>query len=190
MERENINGNRVFVIRHFLTPEECDRHIAVSEAAGYADAPITTSRGFVMMKHIRDNTRVMADDPELAAEWFERARPFLPARHGNWELLSLNERFRYYRYDPGQTFRPHYDGSFDRSRTESSFLTFMVYLNDGFAGGDTAFYNNDSTPRVRVTPERGTALVFVHEQLHEGAPVESGRKYVLRTDVMYRFLGE
>jgi hypothetical protein len=29
------------------------------------------------------------------------------------------------------------------------------------------------------------ALVFVHEQLHEGAAVESGRKYVLRTDVMY-----
>jgi prolyl 4-hydroxylase len=30
------------------------------------------------------------------------------------------------------------------------------------------------------------ALVFDHQQVHEGAAVESGRKYVLRTDVMYR----
>jgi hypothetical protein len=29
------------------------------------------------------------------------------------------------------------------------------------------------------------ALIFVHDQLHEGAAVVSGRKYVLRTDVMY-----
>lgn len=29
------------------------------------------------------------------------------------------------------------------------------------------------------------ALVFVHRHLHEGAPVIAGRKYVLRTDVMY-----
>jgi len=29
------------------------------------------------------------------------------------------------------------------------------------------------------------ALVFIHRQLHEGAPVIQGRKYVLRTDVMY-----
>lgn len=190
MERKSLDGNRVFVIRDFLSPEECEHHIAISESAGYTDAPITTARGFVMMKHIRDNTRVMVDDLDLAEGLFERARPYLPERQGIWGLLSLNERFRYYRYDPGQTFRPHYDGSFDRSRTESSFLTFMIYLNDGFEGGETAFYSNDSEPHLRVTPERGTALVFIHEQLHEGAPVISGRKYVLRTDVMYRLIEE
>jgi hypothetical protein len=30
------------------------------------------------------------------------------------------------------------------------------------------------------------ALVFVHQQLHEGAPIVEGRTYVLRTDVLYR----
>jgi hypothetical protein len=29
------------------------------------------------------------------------------------------------------------------------------------------------------------ALLFQHEVLHEGCAVESGVKYVLRTDVMY-----
>ena len=34
----------------------------------------------------------------------------------------------------------------------------------------------------------GKALVFLHLLLHEGAPVTGGRKYALRTDVMYRRL--
>ena len=37
-----------------------------------------------------------------------------------------------------------------------------------------------------MRPEWGKALVFYHRQLHEGLPVVRGRKYVLRTDVMYR----
>lgn len=185
MKKEQVDGERVFVIRDFLTAEECAAHIATTENVGYMDAPITTAHGFVMRKDIRDNTRVMVDDTTLAADLFERARPFLPDRIGAWSLLGLNERFRYYRYENGQTFRPHFDGSFDRSRSEASFLTFMAYLNDGFTGGDTAFYHNDGRPRVRVVPEQGMALVFEHQQLHEGAAVETGRKYVLRTDVMY-----
>jgi hypothetical protein len=66
----------------------------------------------------------------------------------------------------------------------------MVYLNSDFSGGETKFYGEDRQRRVAVRPERGMALVFVHLQLHEGAPVVSGRKYVLRTDVMYTALEE
>jgi hypothetical protein len=39
---------------------------------------------------------------------------------------------------------------------------------------------------LRVRPATGLALVFMHRQLHEGAEVVRGRKYVLRTDVMYQ----
>lgn len=186
MHKESVSDEPlIFVLPDFLTPQECEAHIAASEGSGYDEAPITTARGFVMRKDIRDNLRVMVDDVALARALFERARPFLPARIGNWRLLGLNERLRYYRYDVGQTFRPHYDGSFDRSRTEGSYLTFMVYLNDGFTGGATVFYHDDMEHRISVVPQQGMALVFEHQQLHEGAPVESGRKYVLRTDVMY-----
>jgi hypothetical protein len=43
----------------------------------------------------------------------------------------------------------------------------------------------DGRPYLSVQPKEGTALVFVHRIWHEGAVVESGHKYVLRTDVMY-----
>ena len=35
-----------------------------------------------------------------------------------------------------------------------------------------------------VKPRQGMALIFAHPLLHKGEPVVSGRKYVLRTDVM------
>lgn len=186
MYRELLRGDSIFVIHDFFTPAECDQSIAFSEGQGYEDAPITTAGGFVMRKDVRDNTRVMMDDLDLATRLFDRAKPFLPSRVGSWHLHAMNERFRYYRYDVGQTFRPHFDGCFSRDSQEASQLTFMVYLNDDFTGGTTEFYYNDGKPKASVQPKRGMALVFYHAQLHEGAPVTSGRKYVLRTDVMYR----
>ena len=58
---------------------------------------------------------------------------------------------------------------------------------DDFTGGETTFYDAEDLTAVRVSvrPQRGMALVFAHLQLHEGAAVVEGRKYVLRTDVMY-----
>jgi hypothetical protein len=72
-------------------------------------------------------------------------------------------------------------------------LAFRVSLNGVEAGGETMFYRgkwdsyNQRWPEeVRVKPECGKALFFIHDQLHEGAPVVEGCKYVMRTDVMYR----
>jgi hypothetical protein len=59
----------------------------------------------------------------------------------------------------------------------------MAYLNDGFEGGETNFELLHE--RITVSPKAGMALLFVHHLLHEGAPIRSGRKYVLRSDVMF-----
>jgi len=185
MQKECIDADRIFVIRGFLTRDECASFVAISEQTGYEDATITTAAGFVMAKDIRDNARLIRDDIALADRLWERARLFLPQQFAGWRAVGLNERFRFYRYDSGQKFAPHYDGHFRRSESELSKLTFMIYLNAGFIGGETRFYRDDREPNATVCPETGMALAFVHQQLHEGAPVISGRKYVLRTDVMY-----
>jgi predicted 2-oxoglutarate/Fe(II)-dependent dioxygenase YbiX len=187
VRKEELGDDRVFVIHDFLTPQECARCMAASEAIGYGDAPLTTAFGPVIDKDVRNNERVMVDDPALAAALWAKAAPLVPGRLGSWEAVGFNERFRYYRYDPGQQFALHYDGAFARGPDEESKLTFMVYLNHGFTGGETNFYDGwGAGLRLSVRPECGKALVFVHRQLHEGAAVLSGRKYVLRTDVMYR----
>ena len=69
---------------------------------------------------------------------------------------------------------------YQRSDDEFSQFTLMVYLNDDLQGGETTF------TRLSIKPETGTALLFFHQIEHAGAPVTTGVKYVLRTDVMYR----
>lgn len=183
----------LFVIHDFLTPEECERFISRSEEVGYGDAPITTMGGPVMRKDIRNNDRVMIDDVSLACAMWERLKPFFDERMGFWLPVGLNERWRFYRYDPGQQFDWHFDGAYERSPLERSAFTFMLYLNGGVVGGATEFNLRSrggvqpSDPIIRVQPEAGKALVFVHRILHRGAPVVDGRKYVLRTDVMCRW---
>ncbi len=186
MTREEIDGHKIFLIHDFLTVQECDEFISLSEDAGYDDAPLTTVAGPVVNKDVRNNARYMMDDPFLAVLLWSRAQPFIPPELEGWKALGLNERFRFYRYDRGQRFDVHLDGHFRRDNGEQSQLTFMVYLNDGFEGGATTFYDQEgSRPTANVEPRTGTALVFVHRQWHEGGPVIDGRKYVLRTDVMY-----
>ena len=97
----------------------------------------------------------------------------------------------------GQRFGIHCDAVFSRSLSEKSFYTVNIYLNSGkteFEGGRTCFYNPkqkgrgyDMTVGVQATP--GLALMFNQypEQIyHDGEKVESGVKYLMRTDVMYR----
>ena len=146
---------------------------------------------------------------------YRRVRPFLPRNgkslspcdpaHGDRATLSklfkneklhdmfthepcgLNERLRFYKYEEGQRFAWHYDGAYHRNDTdESSQLTFIIYLNDRFSGGETSFLS------TKVLPEPGMALLFYHgshplSPLHEGSTLfGTTPKYALRTDVMFR----
>ena len=190
MHKENLLPGKIFLLRDFLTAEECQQFIDQSEDIGYDEAPITTAAGFVMRKDIRNNARVILDDVDLAERLFARAKDFLPPEWFGWELVGFNERFRFYRYDVGQRFAPHTDGHYERENGERSHLTFMIYLNEDFEGGWTSFQrmkaqgSNDSV--IDVEPATGLALVFYHRLIHEGVSLSQGRKYVLRTDLMYR----
>jgi prolyl 4-hydroxylase len=181
VDAEQLSGSDVFVVHDFLTAEECTALIARGEQLGFEPASISYATGAVFDPTIRDNDRTILDDPDLAAAWWERVRPFLPERIDRWLACGVSARFKYYRYDPGQKFAAHRDGRVVHD-DEVSQLTFMVYLNGEVGGGETDF----PPLGLSVRPEAGKALLFKHKLLHEGAAVLSGRKYVIRTDVMYR----
>lgn len=170
----------IFLIEDFLTRQECLDHIVLSEKLGYELAAVNTAAGARVKPHIRNNSRAFYTSQELAAQLWEKARSFVPAQLGHSHACGLNELFRFYRYQRGHQFRGHFDGSYQRSATEASYFTFMVYLNDNFQGGDTTFRDR------RIRPRQGMALIFLHSLYHEGSEVTQGVKYVLRSDVMYR----
>ena len=178
----DVSQPLVWTVPAVLSATECATLVGRCDALGPSQAPITTGRGFEQRPDVRNNTRVMFDDPALAEDLFLRVRAHLPQRLMGSLVHGVNERIRVYRYEVGQRFAPHFDGAYRRSATEASLLTFMVYLNDGFQGGETDFLDLERT----IVPVRGTALLFQHMLLHEGCRVRSGVKYALRTDVMYR----
>jgi predicted 2-oxoglutarate/Fe(II)-dependent dioxygenase YbiX len=144
----------------------------------------------MMMKDVRNNDRVMIDDPARALALYQRLSDDLAPRfQRTWTPVAFNERLRLYRYDIGQQFDWHRDGYFQRPNGERSFFTFMVYLNDDFDGGATSLSDDGfgfPGGMLRITPAKGMGLLFHHPILHRGDPVTTGHKYVLRTDVMYR----
>jgi len=170
-----------FLIQSFMSTAECRRMIAYGESLGFQAAPINTGFGFAIASDIRNNTRVMFDDSFLAQTLWLRCADMMPLQiPGRGLRRGLNERFRLYRYQPGQAFRWHRDGSFRRDPQTASQMTLLIYLNTDFTGGATRFTD------FSVQPRTGMGLCFAHKLLHEGAAVSEGVKYVLRTDVMYQ----
>src|SRR5262245_58450232 len=122
-------------IQGLLSPSECAEQIALAESQGFEEAPVSTAPGMaVKMPDVRNNTRVMREDLALAALLWPRIAPHLPEEVEGHKAIGLNERFRVYRYDPGEFFALHRDGYFLRDSGERSRLTLMVYLNEGFQG--------------------------------------------------------
>jgi TPR repeat protein len=108
------------------------------------------------------------------------------------EPANLQENTAVLCYRPGQTYADHYDfidpdvPQFGRELAERGqrVATALVYLNDGYRGGDTAFPLLGLTYRGR----RGDALAFRNvndsglpdrRMLHAGRPPEDGEKWLL-----------
>jgi prolyl 4-hydroxylase len=170
------------VIDDVLSPQECAEMLARLRSMPAEPATIDAGvGGGVLRPDLRNNTRVTFDDEALAAQLWTRLKDKTPASLLGWTALGLNERFRGYHYTPGQRFAPHADGVFQRSATERSMLSALIYLNGDCVGGETKLLDLEES----ITPAPGRALLFQHLLCHEGSEVTDGEKHVLRTDVMY-----
>lgn len=191
-----------------LSSAECDRFVEITEALGYhSDAPVSLPHS------IRHNTNLnwIVDESIDEAIW-GRCAHLVPDHLGEQPALGLNARFRFYRYAPGDFFRPHTDGAWPGSRVVDgrlthdaygdriSYLSCLLFLSDGYRGGRTLFYvgpQSGGTARepseenaIAVVTPKGAALVFPHGYhplhcLHAGEPISAGTKYIIRTDVLF-----
>ena len=150
-----------------------------------------TGGGSVLRRDIRDNERCILTDAALASALWERlrARGAFPERleGGALRAARLNERLRFYRYEAGQSFAKHMDDAYTAESGEVSQLTVLLYLNGGFGGGATRLctWEEPDERAVEVQPTAGAAFIFDHKLLHSSTPCASGRKYVMRSDVIY-----
>eukprot|EP01114_Cavostelium_apophysatum_P004788 TRINITY_DN15160_c0_g1_i1.p1 TRINITY_DN15160_c0_g1~~TRINITY_DN15160_c0_g1_i1.p1 ORF type:complete len:212 (+),score=28.94 TRINITY_DN15160_c0_g1_i1:63-698(+) len=172
------------VLYNVLSKEECDYFIEETERLGYQSLIGEYSPTY------RDNDRVMVRDGGLADLVYKRVKHLFHDRiyqKSNFKPIGLNEMFRFCRYVKGGHFNAHTDAEFIRSNKERSFLTFMIYLNGGLDGGSTNFLESRGKVLERIHPEAGMVLCFDHIMLHEGEALLSGKKYLMRTDVMFKW---
>ena len=172
-----------------MTESECAELIAFSERCGFRRQRFGTS----VPAEVRH--RVAIDDSSIALNLWGLLHPHLrqlvdyfddqlssssEVNIHEYSMFGLNERLRFYKYHQGERFSRHTDISFEKTDTERSFLSVIVYLNDDFEGGETTFGD------AIAYPQTGSAVVFPHDLKHEGLVVSAGIKRVLRTDVMGR----
>ncbi|MHA7058088.1 prolyl hydroxylase family protein [Aquimarina sp. M1] len=177
---KNVLHPQIFLVENFLSKEMCDHFIEKGEQVSFEEAKVSIDGKQVRIKGIRNNQRIMFKDQLLADKIWNRINPFVQLDFGTHRAINLNEMFRIYKYKGGQRFKMHRDGSYKRNEKECSFFSFLIYLNNDFEGGETCFENG-----ITITPKLGDALLFHHPLRHEGKPIISGIKYVLRTDIMY-----
>jgi len=170
---------RVFLIPEFLTVPECRDLVVLADQSGFESAGVRTADGQQSMPRVRNNERTMVASPVWVERlWHRLGSVELPELDGA-RAVGLPKDLRFYRYQPGQRFKMHKDGPWHELGLTSK-PTFLVYLNDNFAGGATDFRD------FQVEPVTGSALMFIHDTWHEGAVVTEGTKYVLRSDVLFR----
>jgi prolyl 4-hydroxylase len=85
------------------------------------------------------------------------------------------------RYEPGQEYRPHFD--YVKGAENRRLWTALIYLNEDYEGGSTAFVRTG----IEVRGRTGDVLLFRNalpddsQDLlaeHAGMPVTAGKKYL------------
>ena len=198
------------ILQNVLTRQECQ---ALKDFADANDR--MQSCGYKATIRVTD--RLEVSDESTANLLFERLRPCLkdldltniaetlprgvdPRQQGRkWVPKSIKPKLRLCRYSSEGFFLPHYDEDVTKSEYERSFCTIMIYLNDDFEGGATHFYNqhqrhyqiaNDEHCVYTYQPRTGDALLFLSQITHDGGRVVSGKKYIMRSEVLYSAVGD
>ena len=177
-----------------LTPDECRNMRDRAEALGFKQPQEGNFFGGA-------RERVTLTDTEIAQKVWSRIGPCIsPWYHwwwndctvvadgkvvsvpwGKYVPCGINPCLRISKYNPGGCFKYHYDENY-YGGPDVGFHTILIYLNNTFEGGATCF----SDELGRINPQEGMAVVFYHRTLHCGNKVESGTKYVIRTEVMFK----
>lgn len=187
--RSLTNSPRIGVIEGFVTPETCDWLIALARPRVARALVYDPASAGGRVESARSNSSVAFDITQSdIVIMLMRARIAATAR------LSLGalETSAILHYAPGEQFEPHFDFldpalpgyARDLAANGQRAATFLLYLNDDYEGGETAFPEIGLHNRGR----KGDALLFWNvlpsgepdrRMLHAGLPPRSGEKWLL-----------
>lgn len=96
--------------------------------------------------------------------------------------VSMDEGYKVLKYEVGQEFPRHVDQN-QLPYMFTRCVSVIIYLNEGFDGGDTVFPGINEGADMKIWPQAGHALVFPSNFAypHRSTPITQGTKYALVT---------
>ena len=154
----------LFVLDGLILRTECDDLIARARAQGFSRARQRAAG--------RENEESFIIDRDVTGALLERLSVVSPARR-------IDDLVEIYRYGIGDSISEHSDGPCRMVDDGISAATLLIYLNDGFDGGETVFPKLD----LAIRPVCTRALVFAHGVPHAARHVTAGEKFVARVNI-------
>ena len=126
--------------------------------------------------------------------------------HPHWKAIGVNPLFRFIRYESGGELVAHYDETFIKNDEQRTLMSLIIYLTTNRSGA-TRFIRDPQANKpmdemdfsdwnsvaptdeviAKVSPLKGSALIFDHRMLHDGEPLQPGEseKIIIRSDIMF-----
>jgi prolyl 4-hydroxylase len=177
---------RIFVLRNFLRPEECDHLIEIAREKIERSTTVDPETGGLIQVDGRTSSSTYF--------WIRHNLIITGIEERIANLVNIpvenGEGIQVLNYKPGQFYNPHFD-FFDPDLKGSAIAmekggqrvaTCIMYLSHVEAGGETHFPEVD----IKVPPTRGDAVFFYNVQvngqvdrqtLHASLPVITGEKW-------------
>lgn len=168
----------IYWVRELFSTTECQALVEFAQPFLNASVVVDPATGQMRPDPIRNSEAAMFP-------WIDET-PFIHALNrriaaASETAVEQGEPLQVLRYSPGQEYRSHSDAlpNADNQRI----MTALVYLNDGFEGGETSFPAPDLKLRGRI----GDALFFRNvdalnqpdpRATHAGQPVTDGQKWL------------
>lgn len=189
-ERIIIRGSqsyRMYEIPKFLTKDECREIINTATKIGLHKSEIYGSAADSVSTESRVSFTAWL--PTASSQVVQKINTLTAQLTGYPE--DHQEDLQVVRYPEGGFFKPHFDcceGGPDECRRMNATggprrVTLIIYMNDGYQGGETYFPNINET----VVPVTGKAVVFwstdemdgvIQQSFHGGNPVKGGEKWI------------
>jgi prolyl 4-hydroxylase len=155
-----------------LDSELCNQIIQESEEIGFNKSEVIQDGKIVHDDYSRSSSTLWFNDTFGITEKIRNAIPTIGnLKFEGWQLIK---------YKLGEEFKPHLDCL---NKENDRLFTTIIYLNDGFTGGETYF----PTTEEIIYPKQGKLVIWKNllsgkcnpKSLHSGNPVLEGTKYAL-----------
>lgn len=175
-----------YVLKEFddvLTAEECQTLIRASEGKA-ARSTVLGEKDTVSSVRTSETAWMTEENAGEAWPVVQKLRRAAMEATGVRDI-SKYEDLQLVKYRPTQEYKAHFDSQVVMNpglEKIHRYATFIVYLNDGFVGGETGFPKLN----IRVKPKTGKGALFFNldskgeehpMSLHESVPVKEGIKY-------------